>query len=158
MEHRDMEYVGFWPRVGATIIDAILIMLITWPATYFVYGWAYFESDKLIQGPADVLINWLAPAVIVILFWVARGQTPGKMAIGAVIVDADTGNPITAGKAIIRYLGYFISLIGLFIGYIWVGFDPKKQGWHDHIANQEAGTLVEADDRALRVVRQGVEL
>jgi len=29
-------------------------------------------------------------------------------------------------------------LIGLFVGYLWVGFDPKKQGWHDHIA----GTVV----------------
>ena len=56
------------------------------------------------------------------------------MAIGARIVDADTVRNISIGKAIARYLSYFISAIGLLIGYIWIGFDPKKQGWHDHIA------------------------
>ena len=52
--------------------------------------------------------------------------------------DAETGHPISIGKAIARYLSYFISAIGLCIGYLWVGWDPKKQGWHDHIA----GTVV----------------
>lgn len=134
MDNREMEYVGFWPRVGATIIDTILLLIITLPLTYMVYGELYFGSEQLVLGPADFVINWVAPAVVVILFWISRGQTPGKMAIGAKIVDAETGGPISPGKAIIRYIGYFISLIGLFIGYIWVGFDPKKQGWHDHIA------------------------
>jgi uncharacterized RDD family membrane protein YckC len=130
----EMEYVGFWPRVGASIIDAILVLIFTLPASYMVYGTDYFASGRLILGPSDFLINWVAPAIVVVMFWVARGQTPGKMVIGAKIVDSETGGPISPGKAVVRYLGYFISLIGLFIGYIWVGFDPKKQGWHDHIA------------------------
>lgn len=138
MEQPSMEYVGFWPRVGASIIDTILLMILTYPLLYLIYGSAYLESSALIHGPADFIISWVAPAVLVVWLWVVRGQTPGKMAIGATIVDAETGEPISTGKAIIRYLGYFVSMIGLFIGYIWVGIDPKKQGWHDHIA----GTVV----------------
>ncbi|BCT91035.1 hypothetical protein LYSHEL_00590 [Lysobacter helvus] len=60
------------------------------------------------------------------------------MVVGAKVVDAQTGATISTGRAIARYLGYFVSLIGLCVGYLWVGFDPKKQGWHDHIA----GTVV----------------
>lgn len=134
MDNRELEYVGFWPRVGATIVDTILLMIMTLPLTYVVYGDAYFSSEAFVRGPADFLINWVAPAIVIVMFWVACGQTPGKMAIGARIVDAETGGPISPGKAVVRYLGYFISMIGLFIGYIWVGLDPKKQGWHDHIA------------------------
>ena len=134
MELRDIEYVGFWPRLGAAIIDAILVSIITLPVLTLIYGSSYWTSDKFIYGPADFIISWILPAIACVWLWVATGQTPGKMAIGARIVDADTGRNISIGKAIARYLSYFISAIGLLIGYIWVGFDPKKQGWHDHIA------------------------
>jgi uncharacterized RDD family membrane protein YckC len=46
--------------------------------------------------------------------------------------------PITAGKAVLRYIGLFISFIVCFVGVIWVAFDARKQGWMDKIA----GTLV----------------
>lgn len=138
MEYPDMEYVGFWPRVGAGIIDAILLLVITLPPLLLIYGAGYLTSDKFVRGPADVLISWVLPAVASVWLWVATGQTPGKMAIGARIVDAETGKTISIGKAIGRYLAYFISTLGLCVGYLWVGFDPKKRGWHDHIA----GTVV----------------
>ncbi len=38
----------------------------------------------------------------------------------------------------LRYLGYYISMLPLFLGIFWVGWDKRKQGWHDKIA----GTLV----------------
>jgi uncharacterized RDD family membrane protein YckC len=28
-----------------------------------------------------------------------------------------------------------VSVIPLFLGLIWAGFDPRKQGWHDKIAS-----------------------
>jgi uncharacterized RDD family membrane protein YckC len=138
MEQPDMEYVGFWPRVGAMIIDSILIAIVTFPLLTVIYGSAYWNTEGLVKGPADFLISWVLPAVAIIWLWVETGQTPGKMAIGARIVDAETGRDLTISKAMLRYLGYFMSMFVIFIGYIWVGFDPKKQGWHDHIA----GTVV----------------
>lgn len=138
MERPELEYVGFWPRLGAALIDAVLVLVLTFPLLSAIYGAGYWTSEKFIQGPADLLISWVLPAVASVWLWVATGQTPGKMAIGARIVDAETGHPISIGKAIARYLSYFISAIGLCIGYLWVGWDPKKQGWHDHIA----GTVV----------------
>ena len=90
------------------------------------------------QGPADFLINWLLPAVAIVLFWIYRQATPGKMAIKARIVDARTGAKPKPGQLMIRYLGYYVSTIPLGLGLIWVAFDPRKQGWHDKIA----GTVV----------------
>jgi uncharacterized RDD family membrane protein YckC len=140
MERNDLEYAGFWRRFAACIIDAVLTILVTYPVLYFVYGAAYFNRTSLSPaGTADVLVSWVLPAVLVIWFWVsANGQTPGKRVVGCRVVDAETGDPVSVGKGIVRYLAYFVSMIGLFIGYLWVGFDPKKQGWHDHIA----GTVV----------------
>jgi uncharacterized RDD family membrane protein YckC len=133
------EYVGFWARVGAAIIDTILAMVIVAPLLTYFYGAEYWiRTGSLIAGPADLLLNWILPAIAVILFWIYRQATPGKMAIGAKIVDAKTlGKPAT-GQLLIRYLGYYVSIIPLMLGILWVGFDARKQGWHDKIA----GTLV----------------
>jgi uncharacterized RDD family membrane protein YckC len=51
------------------------------------------------------------------------------------IVDATTGNMLTVGQAMGRYLAYFLASIPLLLGIIWIGFDKKKQGWHDKLAN-----------------------
>lgn len=134
VEQPDMEYVGFWPRVGASIIDAVVLALITLPPLLMIYGTGYLTDGAWVKGFADVLISWVFPAVATVWLWVALGQTPGKMVIGARIVDAETGRGISVGRAILRYLGYFVSLVVLALGYVWVGVDPRKQGWHDHIA------------------------
>jgi uncharacterized RDD family membrane protein YckC len=133
-DHPEMEYVGFGLRVGASLIDTLFLFAMTWPLLTWIYGWAYFGSEKLIAGPADLLLSWVFPAAC-IMFWIYKRAAPGKMAISAVVVDATTGDALTTGQAIGRYLGYFVSTIPLGLGLIWVGMDPRKQGWHDKLAN-----------------------
>ena len=135
---QDLVYVGFWPRVGAALIDGVLTSLIVFPIMLAVYGREYFGSTALVRGPVDFLFSWVLPAFATILFWVFKQATPGKMAIGARIVDAVTGEKPTTGKLVGRYFGYYLSTIVLLLGYIWVAFDPRKQGWHDKLA----GTVV----------------
>ena len=138
MNDPELEYVGFWPRVGASLIDTLLIVVITVPLVTWVYGVDYWVSDEMIRGPADFVINWVLPAIAVVLFWIYRQATPGKIAIGARIVDARTGQPPSTGQLVGRYLGYYLSTLVLFLGFIWVAFDERKQGWHDKLA----GTVV----------------
>ena len=57
------------------------------------------------------------------------------MIFKATIVDEKTGGKPSLGQLIIRYLGYFVSLVPLGLGYFWVAFDKKKQGFHDKLAN-----------------------
>ena len=145
-----VQYVGFWARVMAALIDSALILLIIAPLLYWFYGPAYFAPmlDSLygpassagagLSGPVEFLLNWVFPAIAVIVFWIYRQATPGKMIIGARIVDANTGGPPSTGQLIGRYLGYYVSMIPLFLGMIWVAFDARKQGWHDKLA----GTVV----------------
>lgn len=60
------------------------------------------------------------------------------MAVSAKIVDAKTGNAASTGQLIGRYLAYYLSLVPFCLGFIWVAFDKRKQGWHDKLA----GTVV----------------
>lgn len=134
----DYEYVGFWPRFGAFLIDALLLVAITWPISYGIYGWEFLTSEHFIIGFADFILSYVAPAVAVIVFWVHTLATPGKMAIKAKIVDAKTGGSPTVGQFIGRYLAYNLSLLPIGLGYLWIVWDGRKQGWHDKLA----GTVV----------------
>lgn len=77
-------------------------------------------------------------AIAVILFWIYCSATPGKMLLKMKIVDAKTGARPSRKQCIIRYFGYIISILPLGLGFIWIYYDRKKQGWHDKIA----GTVV----------------
>lgn len=138
MNDTEFEYVGFWLRVWAALIDTVLLLIICLPLVTWIYGAEYWVSDRFIQGPADFVINWILPAIAIVIFWVYRQATPGKMAISARIVDAKTGGKPTTSQLIGRYFAYYVSIIPLLLGLIWVGFDERKQGWHDKLA----GTVV----------------
>jgi uncharacterized RDD family membrane protein YckC len=135
------EYVGFWARVGATLLDTVWVVLLIAPLLALVFGAGYFTLEHALSGTTDlrdILISYGIPAVAIIAFWRGKLATPGKMAIGAQIVDARTLGAPSLGQLVIRYVGYFVSTIPLGLGLIWVAFDPRKQGWHDKLA----GTVV----------------
>ena len=138
MQSDDLEYVGFWARVGAALIDSALIFIIIAPLITLYYGASYWTSGQTVHGVIDILLSWIFPAVAIIAFWIAKQATPGKMAISARIVDARSGDAPSRWQYVGRYLGYFVSTIPFFLGLLWVAFDRRKQGWHDKLA----GTVV----------------
>jgi len=83
-------------------------------------------------------VSYVLPAIAIIAFWVYKSATPGKIAIRATIVDAKTGLQPSNGQLIGRYFAYYISTLPLCLGFLWIAWDPKKQGWHDKLA----GTVV----------------
>lgn len=82
VQSQELEYVGFWPRVGASLIDLLLQLAITLPLTYAVYG-RLSDNMRMVMGLGDFLINYVLPAVVVIAFWVYKSATPGKLAMSA---------------------------------------------------------------------------
>ncbi len=146
-----LEYAGFWIRFWAFVIDSILVAVIIQPILSAVYRGMESAQDLMTleladlileaftpKGTIDVLLSWVFPAIAVILFWIYRSATPGKMVLRAKIVDAQTGAPPSAAQCIGRYLGYYVSIFTLFLGFLWIAFDPRKQGFHDKLA----GTVV----------------
>ncbi len=131
-------YVGFWIRVAASIIDSILLLVIIIPVLTAIYGDEYWLNEAFIVGFWDIILNYILPAIAIVIFWSYKSATPGKMVFRAVIVDEKTGGKPSTKQFIIRYLGYYVSSIALGLGLFWVGWDKKKQGWHDKMA----GTVV----------------
>jgi uncharacterized RDD family membrane protein YckC len=130
----DLKYVGFWKRTVAVLVDTFLIILVTLPILIWVYGIEYLNNEHMEKGSLDFIINYVFPTIAVILLWKYYQATPGKMIFKATIVDAKTGGKPTLKQWIIRYLGYFVSLLPFGLGYFWVAFDKKKQSFHDKLA------------------------
>lgn len=142
-------YGGFWIRFGAIILDGIVIFGVTFLAVRLLYGQGYMEWAM--EGAREGItrerffFNWVLPPVYTVGFWILKSATIGKMLVKVKIVDAKTGKPASPLQCVIRYLGYIVSALPLCLGFIWVAFDKRKQGWHDKIAR----TLVVGTARPL---------
>lgn len=120
------------------MIDTVCILIITLPILSAIYGEEYWLGGTGFSRFWNLMLSYILPAVAIIIFWVYKSATPGKMATNLIIVDARTGEKPSTAQFIIRYLDYYVSAIPLFLGLIWVGIDKRKQGWHDKLA----GTVV----------------
>lgn len=131
-------FVGFWRRAFAAYIDFLLIALVVSPMSYLAYGPIGDPGDGVFRGALDVVILVVGPAAIVLAWWYFRQTTPGKMLVGARVVDAETGKPPTFKQCLIRLGAYPLSALPLMLGFFWIAFNVRKQGWHDRLA----GTVV----------------
>ncbi len=118
---------GFWIRVVAFIIDSIIVGVINAIIA------AILNSSTTGRSGIQTLLG----IIYFTYFWSANspwpGQTVGDKLLSLRVIRTD-GSDLTIVQALIRYVGLFISFIVIFIGVIWVAFDPNKQGWHDKIA------------------------
>ncbi len=137
-DHPPRPYVGFWNRTAAALIDSALLIVLTLPLQQAVTGTVLGIAEGRTAGLGNILVSYVLPAVVVLVFWKYRSATPGKIFIGAEIVDAATGGKPTNRQLLLRYAGYYVSTVPLLLGLLWVGVDARKQGWHDKLA----GTVV----------------
>jgi uncharacterized RDD family membrane protein YckC len=63
-------------------------------------------------------------------------------------VVREDGKPLNFLAAFVRSLAAVFSILALFLGFFWIGWDGQKQGWHDKIA----GTVVVRLPKAISLV------
>ncbi len=118
---------GFWIRVVAFIIDSIIVGVVNSIIA------AILNSSTTGRSGIQTLLG----IIYFTYFWSASspwpGQTVGDKLLSLRVIRTD-GSDLSIVQAFIRYVGLFISFLVIFIGVIWVAFDPNKQGWHDKIA------------------------
>jgi uncharacterized RDD family membrane protein YckC len=133
-DNRPLQYAGFWIRVAAFIIDYIVISVASWIVS------AFFIMDFVNSGSMSSLVALYGIITIayVLYFTVMesseRQGTLGKMAVGIKVGDMH-GNKISFGNALGRFFSKIISGLILYIGFMMVGWDDRKQGLHDKIAS-----------------------
>ena len=114
------EYMGFWIRVAAWAVDVIVFVIVVVILSALI-------------GAAGVILSILFWYAYLVLMTGLKGQTLGKKAVGIQVVDAQ-GTVPGLWRALLREtLGKFASGLVFDLGYIWIGWDQHKRGWHDHI-------------------------
>lgn len=126
-------FAGFWRRVLATFLDTIVMSIVALPLLLYFYP-HYFNSDALIQGPMDVLLTWIGPALYAIIFWNKKGATPGKMIMQIQIVNYQTLQQPSIGSLVGRYFSYYVSALTFGLGFLWIAWDKEKRGFHDKLS------------------------
>ncbi|TFG37608.1 MAG: RDD family protein [Syntrophobacterales bacterium] len=140
-------YGGFWRRSLAFFIDIFILYILS--NTLF-FAWIFITDTPgeshdffiLSHTTSEILkevvlpyygISTLLNMTYFTYFHGTIGQTPGKKLLGLKVIEID-GKDMTFGVAFLRWVGYIISKLALFLGFIWIAFDGRKQGWHDKIA------------------------
>lgn len=149
-----IRYAGFWIRVAALIIDTIIVGVPILIVFFALEGSAIHDYTVCVNNAVAAgalvttcegnflgsigyfeLIGLAVQVAYFVILWSKFGGTLGQRLLGLHVVDAATGQHIGIGRALGRFVGYIISGLVLYIGLIWVAFDPRKQGWHDKMAS-----------------------
>jgi len=137
-----MRYAGFWIRVGAKLIDSMILMVVTMPLS-FLFGFKMALNPAVnmpdiatILGQQAILIGF-STVTQLLYTWLLVGRygaTWGKMAVGIKVVRAD-GQRVDYLRAFARYWAEMVSGLACYVGYIIVAFDAEKRALHDHMCN-----------------------
>jgi uncharacterized RDD family membrane protein YckC len=135
-----MRYGGFWIRVGARIIDTIILQVANYFIIFAISLFVVLETAGknpgrlLATSVLQVCVGLLVAISYEVWFLGKFRATPGKMICGLSVVRPD-GEKISYMRAFGRYLANILSALILGIGYIMAGFDQEKRALHDRICD-----------------------
>jgi uncharacterized RDD family membrane protein YckC len=148
------QYAGFVSRAIAFVLDILIIIAIiavingTIALTLDFFLGIDVAScppltlrDGLLQSGllchaanlTRLVLTLAAAPVYFGLFWTLGGQTLGQYAMGLRVVRLD-GRRMTFWRSLVRWFGYFVSFMALGVGYLWVLWDDRRQGFMDKLA------------------------
>ncbi len=145
------QYAGFATRAAAFIVDFVIIYLIqvifTWLTINILE--TFFFNMTACPPWADapnlsnfvcigfqiflIIFNLTFAFIYTTFFWIFGGQTPGKAILGIRVVRLD-GKRMTFMRCVRRFIGYFLSIFSLGLGFLWVLGSDRRQAWEDLLA------------------------
>ncbi|MSU58724.1 MAG: RDD family protein [Pedosphaera sp.] len=117
---------GFLERMCAAFLDVVIVGILSGVASGYLNRLPGFPPFGLL-----IALAYFAG------MWAWKGTTVGGVVLSLKVVRLD-GGPVTFPVALVRGLGAALSVVVMFLGFLWIAFDRDMQGWHDRIA----GTVV----------------
>ncbi len=99
----------------------------------------FFVNQAFTSGFAQLwLLNSFIQSVIMgtllVAVWVHFHTTPGKFIVGVKLAGKHGQGEPSLHDYIRRYLGFYLSMPPLMLGFALLGFDKEKRAWHDRVA------------------------
>ena len=135
-------YAGFWVRLAAYVIDSVIVAI-----GLLVVRLAWIGIGALISGTIldeNVLFHYSLKDIVLYIFKVmyfalltwCTGTTIGKRLMNLRVVPADRNEKLSFVDVLYREtVGRFLCGISIWIGYIIVGIDKEKRGFHDMLCD-----------------------
>ena len=133
-------YAGFWTRLGAYLVDLIILFVIALVIGFILgvlifAGSSNYNSTDAFAG--FMVVFYLIFIIVTWLYFAIQESSPEQSTVGKRVVNIKVtdleGNRISFGKATVRTIVRFIPLIGP-LGCLVIGFSDNKQGLHDFAA------------------------
>jgi uncharacterized RDD family membrane protein YckC len=146
---RSSRPAGFFSRLEAFVVDLIILSILQLGGSAFINAFLkFFRLTGLVENIQTILesstFNIVIGSTLMTLlvigyytfFWTLVGYTPGKAILGLKVMRKN-GGKLSFGRSLLRFFAYWISMLPLFLGFFWVLWDSKRQGWHDKIAGTQ---------------------
>jgi uncharacterized RDD family membrane protein YckC len=145
---------GWWSRVGATLIDGIIIgvgALLIMALFGSVFSVGFFASDEagIVSLIVGLLLSFVAIAIVALFYAPlmrarTNGKTLGRMAVGNRVVRA-SGEPMTFAWAMLREVAVKALLFGVaasltfglasLADVLWPLWDDENRALHDFVVD-----------------------
>jgi uncharacterized RDD family membrane protein YckC len=128
---------GFWQRLAAAFLDWVLVGVLA-AAVGELFG---VRVPTPPPGDGSNFQPAPGPFVLVALVYftyfhaTGAGQSIGNKILGIRVLDAETGRSLPYARAFVRALVSSLSALALFLGYLWMLWEPRKRTWHDLVAD-----------------------
>lgn len=133
----NFKYAEWHYRFRALIIDMLLVnvvVLLLVPGAmriiYIVSGGLWSDLPAFLLGAG--MGFWIAPLIYLAVCWGFLSRTVGMIVMKTKVADKD-GKDISWITAILRVFAYVLAGLPLFLGFLPIIFDSKKQGLHDRL-------------------------
>ena len=140
----DRLYAGFWRRLGAFIIDVVMISLVCalmGVMAYVAYKVGLAAHDRKVSfGNAAPLMAFFTFGVVLlasayfVVFHGMSGQTIGKSVLRLRVIGSEQER-ITYRRALLRWIATIgFGLLSFGVSFLWIIWSREKRGWHDFLA------------------------
>jgi uncharacterized RDD family membrane protein YckC len=125
----------------ALLIDVVAVtgvMSVMVALSWLLRGGTEGAFDFFVQNPKALLVlvmmYLLLMGTYLALFTRFGGQSLGQILLGLQVIH-ETGQPLTSKQVLRRMVGMVLAALPGLAGFLWVGFDLQRRGWHDYIGH-----------------------
>lgn len=135
-------YAGFWVRFAAYMIDSVivatglLVVRLAWIGIGALISGTILDGNVLFHYSLKDIVLYIFKVMYFILLTWCTGTTIGKRLMNLRVVPADRSEKLSFVDVLYREtIGRFLCGISVWIGYIIVGIDKEKRGFHDMLCD-----------------------
>lgn len=135
-------YAGFWVRLAAFGIDHLVmlvpLLIVTGAVSGFVsmFDGTFLAGNVLFQYTLTDIIAYLFQVMYFVVSTYMTGTTLGKKLLNLRVISVNEEENLTVTDVLFREtIGRFLCSISMSIGYILIGLDSQKRGFHDMLSD-----------------------